>query len=230
MIRFNIAFFIICFFVRFSFANVTSEKTVITGDTMEIKNAGKVTISKGHSVAVNEYSIVNADEMSYDKEKSLISAKGSVKLFSKTQELEPVEVYGNYSNYNPKTQKGKVWGNALIKYLVNNSTAPLVLRAKEIYVDKSKQTLDARNNVVVTTSSGTIYADNGNFDKKTLRVVFKKDKKKPLAHVLSDGKKGVYEADEMIFYHSKNDDKRIIMKGSVLGKIKMEDEKNDIKN
>jgi lipopolysaccharide assembly outer membrane protein LptD (OstA) len=197
---------------------------------MEIKNAGKVTISKGHSVAVNEYSIVNADEMSYDKEKSLISAKGSVKLFSKTEELEPVEVYGNYSIYNPKTQKGKVWGNALIKYFVNNSTVPLVLRAKEIYIDKSNQALDARNNVVVTTSSGTIYADKGNFDKKTLRVVFKKGKKKPLAHVLSDGKKGVYEADEMIFYHSKNDDKRIIMKGSVLGKIKMEDEKNDTKN
>jgi lipopolysaccharide export system protein LptA len=197
---------------------------------MEIKNAGNVTISKGHSVAVNEHSIVNADEMSYDKEKSLISARGGVKLFSKSQELEPVEVYGDYLNYNPKIQEGKVWGNALIKYFVNNSTAPLVLRAEEIYVDKSKQTLDVRNNVVVTTSSGTIYADNGNFDKKTLRVVFKKGKKKPVAHVLSDGKRGVCEADEMIYYHSKNDNKRITMKGSVLGKIKMEDEKNDIKN
>ena len=151
-------------------------------------------------------------------------------MFSKTQELERVEVCGNYSNYNPKTQEGKVWGNALINYFISTSTSPLVLRAEEIYVDKSKQTLDARNNVVVTTSSGTIYADNGNFDKKTVRIVFKKGKKKPVAHVLSDGKKEVYEADEMIFYHPQNDDKRIIMKGSVLGKIKMEDEKNDTKN
>ncbi|MDR1418100.1 MAG: hypothetical protein LBI80_02955 [Endomicrobium sp.] len=197
---------------------------------MEIKNVGKVTVSKGHSVAVNKNSTINADEMSYDKEKSLFSAKGNVRLSSKTQKLELLEVYGKYSNYNPNTQKGKIWGDVLIKYFVNNSTSPLLLRAKEVYVDNNSQTLAAHNDVVVVTSSGTIYADNGNFDKKTLGIIFKKDKKKPVAHVLRSGNKGVYEADKMIFCNSKNDEKRIVMKGSVLGKIKMEDEKNDTKN
>jgi lipopolysaccharide assembly outer membrane protein LptD (OstA) len=192
---------------------------------MEIKNAGKVTVSKGHSVAVNENSVMNADEMSYDKENSLISAKGNVKVLSKTQKLEPVEVYGKYSNYNLNTQKGRIWGDVLIKYFVNNSTSPFVLRAKEVYVDKNSQTLNVRNDVVIVTSSGTIYADNGNFDKKTSGVIFKKDKKSPIAHILGKGNKGVYKADEMVFCRSQNGEEKIVMKGSVLGKIKMEDEK-----
>ncbi|MDR0723748.1 MAG: hypothetical protein LBF23_00995 [Endomicrobium sp.] len=225
MIRFSVIFFIIYFYICPSFSDYTPEKTVITGDTMEIKNAGKLTVSKGHSVAINENTIINADEMSYDKENSLISAKGNVKLLSKTKKLEPIEVYGKYSNYNPNTQKGKICGDVLIKYFVNNSTSPLLLCAKEVYVDKNSQTLNACNDVVVVTSSGTIYADNGSFDKKTSGIIFKKDKKRPVAHVLSSGNKGKYEADEMFFYNSKNDEKKIVMKGSVLGKIKMEDEK-----
>ncbi|MDR1523509.1 MAG: hypothetical protein LBS29_06150 [Endomicrobium sp.] len=230
MTKFNILIVAFCFYEGICFADQLSAKTVITGDTMEIKNEGKVTISKGHSVAINKNSVVNADEMSYDKEKSLILAKGNVKLFSKTQDLESVEVYGQYSNYNPNIQKGKIWGNVLVKYFVNNSTSPLVLRAKEIYIDKNKQVLDARNDVVVITSSGTIHADNGRFDKKTLGTIFKKDNKKPVAHVLNDGKEETYEADEMIFFSSKKGGQKIVMKGSVLGKIKMEDKKDDIKN
>jgi lipopolysaccharide assembly outer membrane protein LptD (OstA) len=205
-------------------------KTVITGDTMEIKKTGKITVSKGHSVAINEDTIVSAEEMSYDKEKSLISANGNMKLFSKTQDLEPIEISGQYSTYNQDIQKGKVWGNVLLKYFINNSTSPLVLRAKEIYIDRNKQVLDALNDVVVITSSGTIYADNGSFDRKALIAVFKKDKKKPVVHMLNDGQDGKYEANKIIFYSPKNGGQRIVMKGSVVGKIKMEDKKDDTKN
>jgi len=96
------------------------------------------------------------------------------------------------------------------------------LNAKEIYIDRNVETLKAVSNVEIITASGTIYSDNALFNKKTSSVAALKENKRPAADIFYDGKKGYYEADEMIFYNSK-ENKKIEMNGSVLGKIQMED-------
>jgi lipopolysaccharide assembly outer membrane protein LptD (OstA) len=207
--------------------DIIAGKTVIIGDELEIRKAGEVTSSLGNSKAFNNGNVITADKMTYDKKKSDVLAKGNVKLVLKNQKGEPIEARGSFAEYNMNSQSGKIWGNnALIKYFVENSTTPYVLHAKEIDIDRKNQTLRAYNNVEVITSSGTIYSDNGVFDKNSLNVVFKKDRKRPIADIYYDGKNGRYEADEMVFYNGDNN-KKIVMHGSVTGKIEIKEE--DIK-
>ena len=89
--------------------------------------------------------------------------------------------------------------------------------------------MNAYNDVVVTATGGTIYSDNVAFNGKTFNAVFQKYEKRPVVDISYNDNKGYYEADEIVFQGS-DGDKKIIMNGSVTGKIKMEDKHNDTKN
>jgi lipopolysaccharide assembly outer membrane protein LptD (OstA) len=228
--KFNFIFIII-FTVACYADDAIVGKTVITGDEMEITKAGEIANCVGNSKAVNDNNVITSDKMTYDKKKSNILAKGKVKLLLKNQKGEPIESYGDSAEYNVTSQSGKIFGDsASIKYFAENSTAPYVLHAKEINIDRKNRTLKAYNDVEVITSYGTIYSDNGVFDEGNFKVTFKKDKKRPIADVCYDGKTGHFEADKMVFCN-KDDNNKITMKGSVTVKIKMkEDIENDTKN
>jgi len=218
-------FLLLCSFIL-SFAAqppVTSGKTVITGEEMEIRRSGDITISRGNSKAVNGRNTIKADVMTYDKKNDAVDASGNVKLFSKTDDGEPLKAFGDFADYNLKSEKGKLWGKkSYIEYFMKNSEAPLKLNAKEIYLDKNIETLSAYKNVEIITASGTITSDNAVFDKKTYSVFMEKDQKRPVADVYYDGRNGIYEADAMTFYNA-DDKKKIVMNGNVSGKIEMED-------
>ncbi|GHT60951.1 hypothetical protein AGMMS50222_06480 [Endomicrobiia bacterium] len=195
-------------------------ETVIISDEMEIKKTEEVTNYTGNSKAINNCNEIIADKMTYYKKKSDLLAEGKVKLSLKNKKGEPIEASGNLAKYNTASQTGEIYGDsALIRYFIEGSTVPYTLHAKKINIDRKNQTLRAYDDVEVITSSGTIHSDNGVFDKNNTSIVFKKDKKRPTVNVNHDGGKGRYEADEMIFY---NKDNRIVMKGSIIGKIKME--------
>jgi lipopolysaccharide export system protein LptA len=229
---FSVLLVLFCFFILSFAQGITSGKTVITGDEMEIRKAGDITISRGRSKAVNGRNTIEADVMTYDKKKDIVDASGKVKLFSKTEEDEPVKAYGDFASYNLREEKGKLWGKkTYVEYFMKNSDKPLMLNAKEIKLDRNLETLSAYKNVEIITSSGTIVSDNAVFKKKASSVVVVKDEKRPVADVYYDGRNGLYEADTMTFYNAA-DKKKIVMSGQVTGKIEMEDgveEKKDNK-
>ncbi|MDR1926917.1 MAG: hypothetical protein LBQ13_04575 [Endomicrobium sp.] len=169
---------------------------------MEVRKAGSIIISKGNSKATNNTDTITACKMSYDTAKSVLFASGSVKLFSKTEKGKFFKTYGNFVEYNMDSQKGKIFGDyAIIEHYAHNVTSPLILSAKEIYIDIKEQTLSA----------------------------YKKGEKRPVVKVDNAGRKELYEADEIILYNSY--DKKIVMNGSVVVKIETrEDEYNDAKN
>ncbi|MCL2485632.1 MAG: hypothetical protein FWF00_06160 [Endomicrobia bacterium] len=213
----------LCLFFTVSYAQKPAGKTVVTGDILEVLQSGEKIISKGRSKAVNDKNTVTADKMTYIRKDSVLTAAGNVKIFSKTDDGEPVEAYGSYAKYNIETGQGKVWGaKTSIKYYLKTSTAPFILKAHEIILNGNKETITAYKNVEVITSSGVIYSDNALFEKKNEAVYFNKDNKRPSADVHYDGRKGFYEADKMTFYNS-DDNKKIVMSGSVAAKIEMED-------
>ena len=217
----SIVSLIFCF--SFAFAAFSSDKTVITGEEMEIRKSGEVTVSRGNSKAVNGKSIIESDTMTYNKTSRVVDASGNVKLYSETDDNEPVNAYGDFAEYSLESDKGKLWGKkSLVKYFMKSSEKPLVLNAKKINLDRNLEMLSAYENVVIVTSSGTITADNAVFDKKTDSVLMVKDEKRPVADVAFDGRKGLYEADEMVFFNA-DDKKKIVMTGTVTGVIEMED-------
>jgi hypothetical protein len=72
--------FIFCLFVSFSFAK-EKEKTVVTGDRMEIKKSGEKTIVKGNAKIVRSSNTVTSDKMTYYKNNSNVDASGNVVFF-----------------------------------------------------------------------------------------------------------------------------------------------------
>ena len=218
----SVLFFISVFSLTV-FAQAVPGKTEITGDEMEVLKTGEVIISKGNSKAVNGRNTIKADKMTYVKKDNTVSAEGNVRLSSKTDDDEPLEARGRYAKYDTGTERGKLWGNnTKIEYYMKSSSSPLVLKAQEVYVDRHLETLSAYTDVEVVTSSGTIFSDNAVFDKNDESIVMKKDKKRPVADVDYDGRKGVYEADAMTFYNAEKN-KKIIMSGDVKGTVEMED-------
>jgi lipopolysaccharide export system protein LptA len=205
-----------------AFAQGLKDKTVITGDVMEVLRSGETTVSKGNSKAVNGRNTIKSDKMVYNKKSSFVSASGNVRLYSKTDDGEPLEAKGDFADYNLSLQRGKLWGKKTnLKYFPKGGDK-MEVNSKELLIDRNLETLSAYKDVEIVTSSGTIYSDNAVFDKKTSSLKAVKEKKRPLADVIYDGRKGRYVADEMIFYNSK-DDKKIAMTGNVKGKIEMND-------
>jgi lipopolysaccharide export system protein LptA len=174
---------------------------------------------------------IKADETSFDKKNSGILASGNVQIVLKLKNGETVVVEGSFAKYSTITENGKIWGkNTGIKYYAKGSSSPVIMRAKEIQFDKSGENIKAYHDVVVESSSGTIRADNALFYQKTSGATFEKDKTRPVASFMYDGKKQVYTADKMIFYYSK-DARKVLMEGDVKGTIEMEMEgNNDTKN
>jgi lipopolysaccharide export system protein LptA len=206
LIKINTTLIFILISSFYSFANdinIGSDKTIIVGDEMELKKAGKIACSKGNSKAFNSNNIVNADKITYDKINTNLSAFGNVQLRIKIKNKESFEAYGNLAQYNMTSQKGKICGkHVLIKYFIDNSTTPCILSGEEIHIDAKA---------------------------RILTTIKKNEKRRPVANVYFGSKKGLYEADKVVISEFKGT-KKIMMKGSVLGKIEMKDEKNDIKN
>jgi lipopolysaccharide assembly outer membrane protein LptD (OstA) len=229
LIKLNIALFIVFTFTVVSFATSISRKILITGDEMEVRKAGEITILEGNLKAVTDGNVMTAYKMIYDKKNSFLSAFNNVILVSKMQNGERFEVYGNFAIYYINDKKGKFWGNNTVaKYFMQNSSSilPIVLHAQEIYIDINLEILNAYDDVIIETSLGTVYSDNAVFNGKTLNASFQKYKKRPIARISYGDRKGFYEADGMIFNIAENN-KKIIMNGGVAGKIEMEDKIND---
>lgn len=220
------AFLAFVVFVCSGFAQNVSKQTVITGDEMVVRKSGNVTVSKGNSKAVNGKNVITSDTMIYNKKKSLLEAVGGVKLTSLVNDGEPLKAFGNFAEYNIDSEKGKLWGaNTNVQYFVKDSTAPIVLKAGEIYFNGGLETLSAFKDVEIITSSGTITGDKAVYDKKSESITVDKSTagaKRPAADVYYDGRKGFYQADQMVLYHS-TESRRIIMTGNVTGTIEMED-------
>ncbi|MDR1400767.1 MAG: hypothetical protein LBI98_00365 [Endomicrobium sp.] len=228
---FSITLFI-CGIVIFCFVDSALGKVVITGEKMEIKDNGEITVLKGNLKVTSDWSTITARNITYNRGKSVISAYGDVNFLLNLKDNEMIEGCGNFAHYDMNKKKGKIWGDTTLKlkYFMNNLSSPMptILCAQEVYIDDNLKTLNAYDDVEVITSYGTIYSDNAIFSKKEHYAVFRKDKKRPVANIFHDGIKGVCEADKMVFYGSSASDKKgVAMYGLVEVKIEMKDKKSD---
>lgn len=205
----SIKIFLITFFIKITilcFVNCAFGKVIITGERMEIRDKGKVTVLKGNSKIVSDLNIMTANNIIYNESESFIFAYGNVNFLSNLKDDETVECCGDFAHYDMNGKNGKIWGSTILKlkYFMNNSNSPTILCAQEVYVDDNLKTLKAYNDVEVTNSYGTVYSDNAIFFKKELYTVFEKDKKRPEVYVSHNGKRGICRADKIVFYNSDN--------------------------
>jgi lipopolysaccharide export system protein LptA len=215
-------------FILFSFAlslyGAEVQKVIITGEILNIQKKGDIIVSEGNSKAVSDDNTIKSKKMSYDKNRSLISANGSVQIFMKSEEGEPLEAYGDYGTYKTDTQIGEFYGDLIkVKYYMKDSSEPMFMNSKKIYFDGAKKTVRALSDVEIITTSGTVYSDNAFFYRDSNSVVVTKDVKRPVADILYDGKTGKFVADSMQI-EKKDNIGSIKMRGTVKGKIKVDEE------
>ncbi|MDR3244336.1 MAG: hypothetical protein LBT79_06255 [Elusimicrobiota bacterium] len=216
-------FFIFFFVISLSAAD--KETVVITGSVLNIHNKGDMIISEGNSKAVSKDAIIKSKKMTYNKKSSLISVSGAVEMYMKNDEGEPLEAFGDYGRYEMDKKLGALYGNLIrVKYYMKDSSEPMFMNSKEIYFDENKNTLKALSDVEIITTSGTIYSDNAVFYRDNNSVIVRKDIKRPVADIIYDDKKGKFTSDIMLL-EKKEDIGSIKMRGKVVGKIEMEEER-----
>ncbi|MDR1928750.1 MAG: hypothetical protein LBQ07_01550 [Endomicrobium sp.] len=188
---------------------------------MEIIKDVKVISSKGNSKILTNDIMITADKIVYNKSKFEIRAFDNVKVLSKNLKGEFIEIYGDRANYNMNTQNGKVLGDQIcLKYFTEIFFPSFTLYTKNFFFDTKTKTFSVYGNVEILTSTIKIYSDNGIFTEKSHSMMFTKNVKKPVAIINYNNKSVYYEADKMFFYYAENQ-KRMVMSGSVYAKIEM---------
>ncbi len=200
-----------------SFSAEQKEKTEITGDKMEIKNKGKVSVFKGNAKVVRGNYNITADEMKYYKDKDEIDAKGKVKFYVKNNDGSIIKAKSSKAKYNTKNMSGKMWaGKPMVEYFVKGSTNTVVLYMDKLYLRENFESAKAVGHVKIISSSGTITADNAVLNKNKNSLFLTKEKNKPNVDVWQKGKKANFKADEISLLYN---DKTIKMNKNVEGKI-----------
>jgi lipopolysaccharide export system protein LptA len=211
--------FIFCLFVSFSFAK-EKEKTVVTGDRMEIKKSGEKTIVKGNAKIVRSSNTVTSDKMTYYKNNSNVDASGNVVFFVNNEDGSIIKATSEEAVYNTNDSSGQLWGGRpTIEYNLKNSTDTMYLYADKLYVDNDFEYADAEGNVEIVSSSGTIISENALLDKKANTLFMHKNKKKPQINAYQNDKKAEFKADEISLFYN---EKTVKMNKNVEGKITMD--------
>lgn len=215
--------------ILFLIANVPyvycqNPKTEITGKQMVIKDSGKKTIFTGNAKVTRENNTVVADKMIYYKDKEYVDAMGNIKFSTKNDDGSVVNAYSQKAYYNIKDYSGKLWdGNPKVEYITKDSKDKVFLYAQEIELNKDFESVVAKDNVRIVSSSGTITSDNAYLNKENKSLLMKKDKNRPTIDVQQEDKEAHFKADELLLLYEQ---KTIQLNDNVEGKIKIEDTSN----
>lgn len=97
------------------------------------------------------------------------------------------------------------------------------ITSKRMVYDKPSETITAYDNVIVTTSTGTVTGDNLVLERNSKKAYMTKDKVRPVADMKDEDKTALYEADSITFYQEGGTNK-ILMEGEVKGKVNFPDD------
>lgn len=128
-------------------AKELSEKVVITGDTMELKDHGNVTFFKGGVKLIHGTSILLGDTMRYDKQKAEITIHGNVRLRFRGDDAETVLARADHAVYREEKGTGHMWGTVEVIRTGRDETGQVNLYAKDLYFDNEKETVRATGSV-----------------------------------------------------------------------------------
>lgn len=134
-------------FIPLVLAEDTSEKVVITGETMELKDRGNTTIFRGGVKLQRGNSTLLGDEMHYNKRKGFVEITGNVLLRFRSPQGETVYAKGKSAEYNEKDGTGHIGGNPEIVRTARDEIGQINLYADDLYFDDVKEEVRASGNV-----------------------------------------------------------------------------------
>ena len=222
----KLAIVCVCFLFGgvFFFVNTYAKetKTVITGNEMEIINAGDKVVYSGNSKVVRGDNVLKADKIVQNKKDNMVEAQGNVDFSTLTDEKEKIAGSSENGEFNMKSGKGRLWnGHPTLKYFMKTSTVPVVLEARSINFNQKTQEILAAGDVVIISSSMTAYSPQALFKGKIKQIILTGNNPQPRVIFVDNDKKGDYHADKITMYADK---KKIYFEDNVSGKIFLPDE------
>lgn len=203
-------------FVSIGFGEELADKVIITGDTMELKDHGNITLFKGGVKLVHGNSILLGETMRYDKIKSRIDINGNVLLRFRGEEAETILAKAQEAVYFEQEGKGHMWGNAEIIRTGKDETGQVNLYAKDLYFDETKEEVRASGDVHIIQSDTEARSDEALLKYPEHTVILTGGN--PVFFRRDTESMGEYRGDTIIIKYKQ---KRIILDKSVRGWIRL---------
>ncbi|MCB4792485.1 MAG: LptA/OstA family protein [Elusimicrobia bacterium] len=214
------AYFISCCIVLCAGSNNGSfaqnkAKTIVTGESMEMLDAGKKVIFSGNAQVVHGQDVLKADEIIQDKVADVINAKGNVSFLTIINENEPLRGLSYKAVYNLKSKSGELSGKRpKLFYATINSTSPVTLSADTINFNNEAKQADATGNVEIISSSASAFSHRALFFYTDKKMYLTGLAEQPEVMYYGQGKKDRFFADKITMFVDK---KRMILEGNVKG-------------
>lgn len=215
--------FMFCFFILFCVFNGNSfsekkMKTVVTGESMEMIDAGKRVIFSGNARVVHGQDVLNADEIVQDKVSDVVNAKGNVNFQTVSDDNELIKGTADRAVYNLTTKSGQLSEKRpKLYYVIKNSTSPVTVQADIIDINQGANRADAAGNVVIISSSASAYSGRALFVYSDKKLFLTGTTDQPKIFYFAQGRKDRFFADKITMFVDK---KRIILEGNVKGFVK----------
>lgn len=192
-------------------------KTVITGNQMEITQAGQMIVFSGNSRVTRGRSVLTAEKIIQDKKNNVIEAIGDVGFETFTADNELLFGRAQKVKYTPSEGKSELFeGRPKVIYNMKSSTSPMTVEADRIYFDENRQEIRAEGQVQVISSSVCAYAPFILFKQKEKKIFMSGADPQPEIVYLEERHKGRYSADNITMFLSV---KKVYLKGNVHGKM-----------
>ncbi|MFH1282944.1 MAG: LptA/OstA family protein [bacterium] len=172
------------------------EKAVITGNNMEFRHKGMLTIYKDGVLMKKGKSWLKASEAIYNEETEEIIIEGNIRIFFVQEEGDVIEAFGSSARYDRSSQQGTLYGfpKAIIRGSGEDADA-LFLYADEIKFYEKKGYVKALGNVYLANSNMDIWSDRAEYDQKKEVVVMTGDK--PLIVMIDDSGVNYFNSDKI---------------------------------
>ena len=208
----------LCFSGLFAQTNKKT-KTVITGDSMEMIDAGKKVIFSGDAKVVHGKDTLKADEIIQDKTENTVNARGNVCFETVVNEDELLTGTAAKVLYNINTESGQLKENRpKLTYKIKTSTKPVTLTADNINFDHISGQADASGNVEIISSSATAYSQRAQFYYKEKKMVLNGSiTEQPKVNYTAQGRNDRFSADLITMFLDK---KKMILEGNAKGFVK----------
>jgi len=214
--NFNLFIIIVFTFIWPVLAENKLEKVVITGETMELKDDGDITVFRGGVKLQKGASTLLGDEMQYDKQKGFVEIDGNVLVRFRSEKNETVYAKGDAAEYHEHAGAGHIWGKPEIIRTAGDEMGQINLYAKDLYFNEGKEEIRATGGVHIIQHQTESRSQEALFKNKEDVLIL--SGKKPVLLRKDSESMGEYHGDTITILYK---EEKIILRNNVRGWIRL---------
>jgi lipopolysaccharide transport protein LptA len=192
------------------------KKVTITGDSMELRDKGAVTVFSGGVKLLRDSSMLLGDTMVYHKKTGAAEITGNVMLRFRSESGDTVMAKADNGTYSEQERVGRLWGHPQIVRTSNDEAGQVNVYAREVDFNEATGNMKASGDVHIVQYQTEAWSQEAQFEQQAKHVVLSGDR--PVMTRKDSDAWGEYEADAIDIFYA---DKKVILNGSVRGWLRL---------